>query len=215
MLSKEEVLAQSNAALNQWKDIWDSHAKRNGKIYAERGVSHKDLLYSGVGKTCICVSTAPSLEKTLPVLKKYYNKETMFVACVDKSLGILIDHGIIPDLTIVCDASVDFDKWCKPWIDKTDDILLACCVTANPEWSEAWKGRISFFTNKDNIQSELRYSELSGCKELIPAGSNVGNSVVIFTTQLMGFDEFLLIGYDYCWGDGNYYAFQDPPNKRH
>jgi len=215
MLKKEEVLAQSEAAFSQWGPTWDSHAKINGELYREKGVSHKDVLYKGIGKQCICVSNGPSLEAQIEVLKENYNPELQFIACVDKSLGTLVDAGLTPDLLIVCDASVDYETWMKPWEDATKDIMLGCCITANPEWSKNWKGPICFFVNKDNIDSQIRYSQISGCGEMIPAGSNVGNSVIIFTTQIMAFDEWLLIGYDYCWGEDNYYAYNDPAGKRH
>jgi len=215
MLKKEEVLAQSEAALKQWGPLWDSHAKKNGALYKEKGIPHKDMLYKGIGKQCICIADGPSLEKQIDTLKQYYNPELMYIACVDKAMSVLIDNDLIPNLVIVCDAGIDYKKWMEPYKEQTKNIMLGCCITSNPDWSENWQGEICFFVNKDNIDSQIRYSKISECPELIPAGSNVGNSVVIFTTQLMGFDEWLLVGYDYCWGDGNYYAFQDPPGKRH
>ncbi|MBZ7964846.1 motility associated factor glycosyltransferase family protein [Campylobacter sp. 2457A] len=45
--------------------------------------------------TAIIVSTGPSLEKQLPLLKKYANKATIF--CADSAYAILAQHDIKPD----------------------------------------------------------------------------------------------------------------------
>ena len=89
----------------------------------------------------------------------------------------------------------------------------ASVITANPDWSEAWHengGEVWYFVNKDNIKTEERYAPMSGCREVIPASSNVGNAQVVFATQILGYDRYLLLGYDYSWGfDENYYSFND------
>ena len=42
----------------------------------------------------------------------------------------------------------------------------------------------------------------------------MGNTVVVFAAQVLGYDEYLLLGYDYCWGDkDNYYAFKDSEKR--
>ena len=209
MLSKKEVLEQSKSAFAQWEDTWRKHAKRNGELYKEAGTSHKDLLYNGIGKQLLCLGFSPSFELKIEEIKKYKSDATD-IAAVEKCLGYLLDNEIKPKYIFVCDAGIDYDRWCKPWIQYTEDIILISSITANPKFAENWLGPKYFFCNKDNIESEKIFIEISGCKEIIPASSNVGNSVVVFSTQVLGYDKYLLLGLDYCWfDDENYYAFND------
>jgi len=208
MLSKNEVLGQSKAAFRQWGDLWAKNAAINGEKYKNDKKSYKDFLYTGTGKTIACVGLAPSFEKSVSLLKQY--RDNIDIAVVDKALGSCIDNGIIPNMVFIMDSITDYERWCEPWIDKTENIILISNITANPIWAQNWKGPVYFTTNKDNIQTEQIHGKISGCWDIIPASSNVGNSIVVFVTQLMNYDEYLLVGFDFVFTpDMNYYAFQD------
>jgi len=212
-LNSQEVLAQSNQAFNQWRDLWDSHAAKHKVIHDSKPTSHQDLLHRGYGKNLLCVGMGPSFEDEVDYIKE--NKAKFDIGCVDKAFTYLMDNDITPEYVFVADAKVDYDMWCKKYIDKSEGITLISSVTANPEWAENWKGPVYYYVNKDNIKTEERYSKLSGVHELIPAGSNVGNSIVIFATQVLDYDNYFLCGFDFCWGDDdNYYAF-NTSNKRY
>jgi len=209
MLSQEEVLTQSRNAFQQWEKVWLENAKANGVLYKEKGVSHKDMRHRGAGKSLLCIATGPSTEDTIGELRNV-PRDAVDVACVDKSFGYLVDHGIVPDYVIVEDAMIDYEKWCAPWIEHSDKIMLLSNVTANTKWTMNWKGPICFHVNKDNIKTQDIYGPASGCPDQVPAGSNVGNALLIFTTFILGYDEYWLVGYDFCWGvDDNYYTGGD------
>lgn len=212
-LNNQEVLDQSNNAFNQWRELWDSHAAKHAEIHKKKPTSHQELLYRGYGKTLLCVAMGPSLEDEIQTILANRNKYD--IACVDKAFTYLVDHCIIPDYVFVADAKVDFTAWGKKYIDNTENVTLIASVTSNPEWAENWKGPVYYYVNKDNIKTEERYSKISGIREIIPAGSNVGNSIIIFMAQIASYDNYLMIGYDFCWGDDdNYYAFNHS-NKRY
>ena len=205
-LTEKEVLEQSRSAFRQWCDVWDSHSVRNGETMRKRGITQKQLSFTGIGKTLLCIANGPSFERHIETIKKY--QDNVDIACVDKCFPALMDHGIKPNFVFLADAGMDYEKYAAKY-DQTN-ILLICNVTSNPEWGEKWAGPVSFYVNKDNIGTEIRYGEKSGCKDIIPASSNVGNSVIVFSAQVFGYDEYLLVGYDYCWfKDSNYYAFED------
>ena len=213
MLSKEEVLTQSKNAFQQWEKVWLENAKINGVLYKEKGIAHKDLKHSGIGRKLLCISTGPSMEKYLAEIKNV-QRDSVDIACVDKSFGLLMDSGIVPDYVIVEDAVIDYDKWCAPWVDKTDKIMLLSNVTANTKWTTNWKGPLCYHVNKDNIKTQDIYGPASGCTDLVPAGLNVANALLIFATMILGYDEYLLLGYDYCFGvEDNYYAGGDSPKR--
>jgi len=212
MLTPKEVLKQSEAAFGQWVDIWDSHAEKNGKKYKEDGRSQNELLFCGVGKKLVCVGMGSSFEDNIETLKE--KSDDIDVACVDKAYYYLMENGIKPKFVFLADAGISYDNYCKKYIDDTEDVILISNVTANVDWTLQWKGPVYFYVNKDNIKTEERYSKISGCNEIIPAASNVGNSIIVFSTQIFGYDEYLLLGYDYCFGyDDNYYAFEDKDKR--
>lgn len=211
-LTLEETKHQSLSAMAQWGEQWKEHAKINGERYKKDGRSLKDLLNDGMGKLCVIAATGASLEKDIPTLLKYRDKFDL--CCNDKSFQILMDHGIKPEYVILADANVKFNDWCKDHIEQTESIHLISNITANPEWQQNWKGPVTWFVNKDNIQTEKIFSGISGCNEILPAASNVGNTAVVIMTQLCLYDQYLLTGYDFCWSEGNYYAEHDS-TKRH
>jgi hypothetical protein len=117
----------------------------------------------------------------------------------------------------VCDANVNYEKYLERHKDNLQDTILIMNVCANPQWASEgnWKDKY-FFVNKDILGSEKEFSALSGCKNFIPAGTNVSNAMVVMLNQsddkarqnFFGYDKILLIGFDYSWRhDGNYYAF--------
>ena len=212
MLSQEEVLEQSKSAFAQWEEKWRAYSSINGKIYKKNKTSFNDVAFAGIGKTAVIVGTGPSLERKMPILKKYRDK--VEIICNDKSFGMLVNNDIIPDYVVLCDAGINYERWCEPYIGKTVNVKLVSAIPANPKWARHWKGKIYFFVNKDNIQSEKIFSEISGCNEFLPAGSNVGNSSIVFSASVLHYSYNVLIGYDFSWRDtDNYYAYNNSDKR--
>ena len=213
-LTPEMILAQSKAAYGQWKETWRKHAKIHSK-YAMKPFD--DFENIGIGKAVVCAATGWSMEREIDTLREHQGQ--VDIICNDKSLGHLLDHGITPTYCFVADARVSYEKYLLPWKDKVKDVILFQNVCGNPAWTEGadWKDRY-FYCVMDVLQSEREFSEISGCKNIVAAGTNVSNGMVILLTQcdntrrrnLFGYDKLLLVGFDYCWRpDGHYYAF-DP-----
>ena len=212
MLSHSEVLKQSQGAMKQWEATWRSHAKRNGDILKERGFSNQRIYGHGLGKKAICVAYSPSLEYHVDELKQ--KNDAIEILCVDKAMGYLLDHDVKPTFVYLADAGIDYDKWCKPWIDQTENLCLIMNVTANPEWAENWKGKIFMCVNQDNIKTEEIFAPISGCKELVKASSNVGNSILVHATSYLLYDAYYLLGYGFSWGQNdNYYCGEDSDKR--
>lgn len=211
-LTKEDIVAQSKSAYNQWCVQWRKHAEMHSKFEQK---SLNDFLGIGVGNACLLIANGASFERELETIKKYQDNVDIMVC--DKSLGHAIEHGIKPTYCLVCDANVNYDKYLKPYADKVGDIILFSNVCANPEWTHnaKWKD-IYFFANEDVLESEKEFMALSGCPNKIPAATNVSNAMVVFLTQssnqgqnnFFGYDKYLLIGFDYSFKmNGSYYAF--------
>jgi len=211
-IDKHSTKRQSLNAYKQWGPQWRRHAK----IHKTRDMkSFKDFQNSKVGKAALLIANGASFEENIEAIKE--NQDGLDIMVCDKTLGHCIDNGIIPTYVMVCDANVDFDKYLKPWKDKLKDVILFSNVCGNPLWTTdgIWKD-VYFFVNEDVIKSEVEFSELSGCKNLVPAATNVSNQMLVVLTQsnndgranFFGYDKYLLIGYDYSWTQGgSYYSF--------
>lgn len=221
-LTNEAIRKQSESAYNQWKDQWREHAKIHSKFEMK---SWEKFQNTGIGKAVVSVANGWSLELEIETLKN--NRSNVDVLACDKTLGTLLKNGITPDFVMVCDANVDYERYLKPYETQLQDTTLFINVCGNPKWTANgnWK-EIIFFVNKDILNSEKEFMELSGCFNVMPAGTNVSNAMVIMLTQsdndvgkrnFFGYDKILLIGYDYSWNPkGNYYAFnKDGDGKAH
>lgn len=213
-MNKEAIKKQSIAAYTQWCKQWRENAKINSQHEQK---SLQKFKRSGVGKAVLCVANGYSLEEEIETIKKY--KSNVDIICCDKSMKHLFDNGIVPKYVVVCDANVDFEKYMKDYQNMLQDTTLFMNVCANPEWAKKgnWKEKI-FFCNKDVIDSHLEFMKISGCPNLIIAGTNVSNALLILLTQcdsdkrinFFGYDKILLIGFDYSWKfGGKYYAFDE------
>lgn len=221
-LGSSEIVAQSKNAYNQWKDIWSKNAKISAKMAPHKSMN--DFLNIGIGKACLVVANGYSFEKNIETIKKH--KDDVDILCCDKTLGNLLEHGIKPTYCLVCDAQVDYEKYMEKWKDQLEDTILFINVCANQKWSMNgnWKDKY-FFVNYDSINSEKEFGPMSKCDNMIPAGTNVSNAMVVFLTQsdndgrrnFFGYDKILLIGFDYSWTyGGKYYAFNtDGDGKAH
>jgi len=197
-MKKESLVAQSNAAYDQWKEQW----RENAKIHSQYKMKDIfDLQATGIGKAALACANGYSLEENMETIKKY--ADNVDIICCDKSLGHLIDNGVNPKYCIICDANVNYEKYLKPYEGKLQDTIALINVCANTKWSENgnWKDKY-FFVNRDVIKSEVEFSNISGCKNFIPAGTNVSNAMIIMLTQstneqrlnFFGYDKILLIG---------------------
>lgn len=214
MPSSDQIMQQSKAAYGQWCVQWREHARQHSKLPMKSLI---DFENTGVGKAMLCIANGYSFEENIETIKKYQDQVDILVC--DKTLGHCLDNGIKPTYCLVCDANVSYEKYLEPWKDKLDGITLFMNVCGNPQWTDGkkWKN-IYFFVNKDIINSQVEFSELSGCQNQIPAATNVSNAMVVFLTQsdndgrnnFFGYDKILLIGFDYSWRAGKkYYAFDE------
>lgn len=222
----QEVQKQSKLAFDRWKPLWDENCDKNKtKIIT----SHKNLLNKYRGKKGVLFAYGPSFKQNIKDLQKMgIHKDSDYViGCVDKAFKPMVEAGIWPDYCLIADGTVS-DKWIEnvnPEAIKKS--FLISNVYASPKWSDLWikhsgKSSVFWYLNKDNlninINSVCGTADYFGGKtdyyEVIPAASNVGNSLVVFSRQILGIKEFYLCAYDYCWySKGNYYGVIDDDKK--
>ena len=213
-LTSDQIKQQSKNAYKQWAELW----RKNAEAHSKREMRDmSDFENVGIGRACVAVGNCYSLELEIETLKKHASN--VDIICCDKTLGHLLDNGIKPTYCLVADAVVNADTYLKPWKDKLQDTIFFGNVCCNPVWAEIgnWKERY-FFAVEDILGSEKEFMGISKCPNKIPAGTNVGNSLVVLLTRsdngqrrnFFGYDKILLVGFDFSWrSDGKYYAFDD------
>lgn len=213
------VEMHSMRALTQWRPLWKENcAKNKPKIRT----SQRDILGCYRDKSAILIAYGPSFEKNVNELlkSKMYRDKNVVIGCVDKAFSALVKMGVIPDYCIVADGTVSSDEWLE---DVPDEAIKRCVLISNiygaPGWSDRWASvagcsRIYWYLNKDNVGSHNEFGALVDYYEVIPAASNVGNSLCVFSVQIFGIKNIYLLGYDYSWQiHGNYYGAVDSDKK--
>jgi len=210
-LTAKDIKEQSLRCYGQWKDLWHANAKFHADRFEMKSIG--EYHQSGVGKAALLIANGYSFEKKIDVIREYQDDVDIFVC--DKTLGHCLDHGIIPDFCIVSDASVDPDIYLKPWAEKLADTVFLGNICAETNWAALgnWKD-IYFFVQNDSIKTERIFIPMTKCPNVVVAGTNVSNAMLIVVTQcdnygkknFFGYDKLLTIGFDYSWQD-NYYAF--------
>jgi hypothetical protein len=210
-LTESDIKHQSINCYNQWAEQWRRHADYHGKRFPMLPMT--DFHQVGVGRAVLCIANGSSFEENLATIQKYQGNVDIMVC--DKTLKSCLDHGIIPTYCMLCDANVSYEKYCEPVKDKLQNTILFSNVCAATKWAVEgnWK-QVYFYANQDCLGSEQEFMTLSGCPNMMVAGTNVSNAMVVLLTQsdndaarnFFGYDKILLIGFDYCWDD-KYYAF--------
>src|SRR3990167_1088065 len=109
-----EIKAQSLACYGQWAEQWRKHAKYHGDRFEMHDML--DFHQTGVGKAALLVANGASFEENLDTIKKYQDNVDV-IAC-DKTLSHLLANGIVPKICILCDANVNYEKYCEPYADQ-------------------------------------------------------------------------------------------------
>lgn len=220
-MTHDQIVRQSKQAYKQWAKQWRAHAKEHSVFKMQ---SFDSLRNTGIGKAVLLCANGYSLEENMDTIKQH--KDNVDIIACDKSIGHLLNNGIRPKYCIVCDANVNYEKYLKPFEDQLSDTILIQNVCGNPEWTKNgnWKDKY-FYVNKDVMGYEKEFIELSGCKNVVTAGTNVSNMMVVLLAQadneskqnLFSYDKIILVGFDYSWKhDGGYYAYDwDGGGKRY
>ena len=219
-LSKDHIQTQSLLAFNAWKTLWIKNCKANKEKIK---TSHKDFLGRFKGKRAFLFAYGPSFKANIEEFKaKYQSQPDIIVGCVDKAFRPLVALGVIPDYVLVADGSVDAGEWLSGIsVETLKKTILIANVYCSPAWPEMWckhnlEHSILWYLNKDNIECTKNnkcgtaeyFAPICGYNEIIEAGSNVGNSLVIFANKIFGSKELFLYAYDYCWRHGEYYGVE-------
>jgi len=172
-----------------------------------------------------CKMVGPIVEE---VAREYSGKIKVGKVNVDENTKTPSDYGImsIPTLVIFKNGKPEQTMVGVQPKEVFKKTILIANVYCNPGWPSAWarndsKERILWYLNKDNIACTPNnkwgtaeyFAPIANYYEVIEAGSNVGNSLVIFSRKIFGCRTSYLFAYDYCWGHGEYYGVETPAKR--
>jgi len=211
-----EVNKHSLTAFNKWKPLWIANCEKN-KPFIKTQLT--DFLNIYKDETVVLFSYGSSFLKNIEEFKNSNLFGKVKIGCVDKAFRALVNNGIAPDFVICTDGSIE-----RKWIDGIEDKYIKNCILvsnvyAAPHYIQRWAdcdnlNKIAWYLNKDNINTHHYFGKIVDYYQVIPAASNVGNSLVVVASQIFGAKNVILYAFDYCWDfDGNYYGAEDHPKK--
>ncbi|MBZ7970830.1 motility associated factor glycosyltransferase family protein [Campylobacter sp. RM3125] len=152
-------------------------------------------------ENCIVVCAGPSLEKQIPLLKKY--QEDFVIFCADGAFPLLYKNDIIPDYILNLDLEeypIEFFKDID--INKLEKTLFILAQSTHP--------RITKFINEKEVNFCIILNEDLPYKKLnlfefgyLEVGTHVGH--MCYTLALaLGFKNIIIIGQDLAYSkEGN------------
>ncbi|EIO6068865.1 motility associated factor glycosyltransferase family protein [Campylobacter upsaliensis] len=194
---KKSILKQGNdpkdalQGIRQYVYNLDSMIKNPSlkELLAKRGAKFK---------SCVIVSTGPSLSKQLPLLKEVQERVVIFAA--DSAYPILMQNDIVPDYVCMVERTDFTAEFFKHDFGNKDDkttFLLASLVHPNAiEYLEK-RGR-----NYILISKHLNFAQYVDLKAfgLLPSAVSVAHMALALALELE-FKELVFIGQDLAYDD--------------
>ena len=150
----------------------------------------------GKTKSAIIVSSGPSLNKQLPLLKKIEDKAT--IICADSSYAILKKHGIKPDfVTSIEREARTSETFNSPVSDFDDNIIFMCATLTHDNTIEYLNGRKIALTFRP-LTFERGFKD----DDFGYIGSYMSCAHLAFElAQRLEHEKIIFIGQDLAYGD--------------
>lgn len=187
---------------------WVSNEIKNYKrIIAE----HQPMLNRIFGKTikvpAVVVGAGPSIDKNIDVLKKYRNR--VLVIGAGSGINILKKNGIVPDLAVIVDGSIQEDKIVEAVPEESVLCYHTTATASGIANSSAFK---TYFIGSDDRFFPVSKEPIM--KEIQPVlmGGSCVNSAADIAAKL-GCETVIFVGQDMAYTDKQLYgdgaAFKD------
>ena len=143
----------------------------------------------------LLVAAGPSLDKNVEDLKKARGKA--FLMVVDTALNTVLEHGIIPDMTISIDSQKPLNLFKN---EKFENIPIALSMNTNRKIVN--KNRARHFYEIDDQSYLKKIIEKMDKKSIqLPTGGSVANNALSLLYE-MGFKTIILVGQDLAYPGG-------------
>lgn len=157
----------------------------------------KDLKDKYKGKPIICVSTGPSLDKQLPLLKQVKGKA--LIICAESAMRVLLKNGITPDIVCILERLENSYKLSVESVDIPDETVLVGLTIIDPRIFESWpKYSIPIF--KNNLANSRFINEAFEDFGDLYCGNSVAHMCYMLANYLGG-EPIIIIGQDLAYSE--------------
>jgi hypothetical protein len=157
----------------------------------------KDLKNKYKGKPVICVSTGPSLDKQLPLLKQV--KGRAVIICAESAMRVLLKNGIIPDIVCILERIENSFKLSVEGVQIPEETVLAGLTVIDPRIFDYWpKYFVPVF--KSNIANSRFINDAFGDLGELYCGNSVAHMCYMLANYIGG-DPIIIIGQDLAYSD--------------
>ncbi|MCQ5366108.1 DUF115 domain-containing protein, partial [Anoxybacillus salavatliensis] len=157
----------------------------------------KDLKDKYKGKPIICVSTGPSLDKQLPLLKKVKGKAV--IVCAESAMRVLLKNGITPDIVCILERIENSFKLSVEGVQIPQETVLAGLTVIDPRIFDYWpKYFVPIF--KNNLANSRFINDAFDNLGELYCGNSVAHMCYMLANY-MGGDPIIIIGQDLAYSD--------------
>ena len=171
--------------------------------------------YSLQNMPAVLVSAGPSLDKNIDQLKKI--QDNVFILAVDTALNTVLQHDIVPDMTISVDGHKPLELFKNKKIKKIPIVLSS----QSNKKILPYVSENRFYEISTNEFIAKFYEENGKNVEALPTGGSVANNGCSLL-QLMGFQTIIFMGQDLAYPEGKMHtveAYEQEPeidkNSKH
>ncbi|MBF0397622.1 MAG: DUF115 domain-containing protein [Desulfobacterales bacterium] len=152
------------------------------------------------GLPAIVIGAGPSLEDSIPILKKFYNKA--FLVAVDSALPVLIKNELIPHIVVTVDYSEECYEKIRGIINHTNKIPLFYVDGVNPLTVKSYKCLEKFFISNPNgfLAGMIDLWGEWGYRSEIDDMIGVAH-LAFFMAVHSGVSNIILTGFDFAYTD--------------
>ncbi|SLM30723.1 hypothetical protein MTBBW1_2380047 [Desulfamplus magnetovallimortis] len=166
---------------------------RNLELFREASFADR-LKDAFKGKPAVLVSAGPSLDKSIPLLKKAVGKCVMIA--VDSALVPLQRNGINPDFVVTLDYRELNSEKLSPDVVSSADFSLVATITSSVPTARRLPLKNLFFCFQDNDTQSWLIEALKIKYLMEPVGTVA--SLALSFAQMIGADPIIMTGYDFA-----------------
>lgn len=183
---------------NYFSKIWFENYLKNISILTEVNIiNNYENLYKG--KPAIIISSGPSLDRNLKLLKGQEDK--FIIIAVGRSLKAIEDQGIKVDFTAIIDGDKEMYNVFKQSLNSTVPMLFN--EQSSSQIVEQYKGEKIFFSTREFVDSDKEILEVKPIT--LFQGGSVAHACIDFA-RVLGCSTIIFIGQDLAYTDDKTHA---------
>jgi len=159
------------------------------------------------GRKVICVSSGPSLDKQLPLLKKVQGKAV--IICAESAFKALLAHDIEPDIVCILERGENSLHFSIEGAKIPNKTYLFGLTIIEPKIYEKW-GERAIPCFKDNLTFSNELHERLGDFGKFPSGNSVAHFNLMLA-EYLGAEDIILIGQDLAFSDSGEHHSKSTP----